>query len=127
MAYPQNVVSSKDNPAINGGIIPPIISVTIGSLYIKKHCIIESLSYTVVDEGGWTLNKLPVSLGGGEDWKSSLTYADADMDKTNTLDYWVLPNIIDVSISLKFLESTHNTIGTKPNPNLYSFGKTLTN
>lgn len=102
MTYPQGYVG------YNLAVVAPFISVTIGNLYKNKPSFIESLSYTQLDEAGWEIGKLPESLGGSAVSKN-----------------WVLPRVIEVSMTLKFLESAGNTKidSGYANRELYSFGK----
>jgi hypothetical protein len=87
-------------------VVAPIIKVTIGDLYKNKICIIDSLNWSMEDNAGWEIGKLPLSAGG----------ATTDVEK------YTLPRMIKVSVSLKFLESRNNTT-TKTGTNaLYNFG-----
>jgi len=76
-------------------IIPPFIKFTLGDMYKGKEGFIESLSYTVDDVAGWE-----IGLNSG-------------MEK------FKLPKKIDVSLTIKFVESRNNTSDYKK---LYSFG-----
>jgi hypothetical protein len=78
--------------------VPPFLKFTLGNMYKNKECFIDSLIYTVDDNNMWEI---------GENYKSD-TYADLK-----------LPTIIDVGVTLKFVENKSNTNGVK----LYGFGK----
>ena len=85
-------------------VVPPFIRFSLGDLYNKKFGFIESLSYTIDDNTPWE-----IGLNG------------TDSDK------YKLPTMINVDITIKFVESA-STIGTfVPNAgfvnvNLYGFG-----
>lgn len=78
----------------NGGlsVTPPLMYFTLGNLYKRKESFIESLSYTIDDNYPWEI-------------------------KTG----WVLPMIVDVAVTMKFVESRNSTSGAK-----YSYGKPTT-
>jgi hypothetical protein len=76
-------------------IIPPFIKFTLGDMYKGKEGFIESLSYAVDDVAGWE-----IGLNSG-------------MEK------YKLPKKIDVSLTIKFVETRNNTSDYKK---LYSFG-----
>jgi hypothetical protein len=75
-------------------IIPPFIKFTLGDMYKGKEGFIESLSYTMDDAAGWE-----IGLNRG-------------------MENYKLPKKIDVSITVKFVESRSNTSDYKK---LYSF------
>jgi hypothetical protein len=79
-----------------GYTIPPFLKFTLGNMYLEKECFIDSLIYTIDDNYPWEI---------GID------------DKTK--DY-KLPKIIDVGITLKFVE----TRGTTSAKRKYGFGGT---
>jgi hypothetical protein len=62
-------------------VTPPIIQFTLGDMYHKKNGFIESLSYTIPDDGTWE-----TEINGGK-----------------------LPKFIDVSIGIKFIEDSSST------------------
>ena len=90
LTYPQNYTG------LGEAVVPPIITFTLGSLYKSKYCFIESLSYTVDDNTPWEIG-----------------LNDA------TVKNYKLPMIIDVAISIKFLQSKGDTFGTS----LYGFSR----
>jgi len=89
--------------------IPPFVTFTLGNLYKNKNAFIESLSYTMDDNGGWEIG----SIGVGEDSPVGINGSTALMK-----DY-KLPIIVDVSITLKFVES----VSTSSAGNFYGFDK----
>ena len=78
---------------------PPFVEFTLGSLYKRKATFIESLSYTMDDNGGWEIGN---TLGLLSE-KVKVNGKDVSMK-----DY-KLPMVIDVSITLKILESKSTT------------------
>ena len=101
LAYPQGYSGAY--------AIPPFVSFTLGSWYKNKSCFIESLSYTVDDNGGWEIG----SIGVGEDSPIGLNGSTVSMKE------YKLPIIIDVAITLKFVES----VGTSQGGQFYGFDK----
>lgn len=100
LAYPQGYNQ--------GYMTPPFLKVTIGDLYKNKECFIESLSYTVDDNGGW-------ELGGADKTKDDFIFAE---EKVKLLDF-KLPRLINVDVTLKFVESATSTYEGQ----LYGFKK----
>lgn len=101
LAYPQGYSGAY--------AIPPFVTFTLGNLYKSKNCFIESLSYTVDENGGWEIG----SVGVGEDGVVGIEGATISMK-----DY-KLPIIIDVNVTLKFVES----VGTSQGGQYYGFEK----
>jgi hypothetical protein len=89
--------------------VPPFVVFTLGSLYKNKVAYIESLSYTMDDTAGWEIG----SIGVGEDAR-----IDINGDKTIMKNY-KCPVVVDVSITLKLVESKGNTSGR----NYYGFDR----
>jgi len=83
-----------------GGVytVPPFLKFTLGNMYRNKECFIDSLIYTVDDNNMWEVGLV----------NDNAKFADLK-----------LPTIIDVGITLKFVENKSNTSGVK----LYGFGK----
>ena len=79
---------------------PPFIKFTLGNLYKGKECFIESLSYTIDDNTPWEVG----SVGLPEGAKVRI-----DGKQAKVSDY-KLPTIVDVAITLKFIESRANTV-----------------
>jgi hypothetical protein len=109
-------------------VIPPFIKFTLGSFYDKKVGFIESLSYTVDENTPWEVglnNVRPVSEMNLED---SREYFFGDVNNESVegklrtgdtpLDNYRLPMIVDVQMTVKFVESRINTT----NATLYDFG-----
>ena len=79
--------------------VPPFVEFTLGNLYKRKATYIESLSYTMDDNAGWEIGSIGV----------------ADVVKVNGKDVklkdYKLPIVVDISITLKLLESKGTTDG----------------
>ncbi len=105
LAYPQGY-----NKGI--AVLAPFLKVTIGNLYKNKECFIAQLSYTVDDNSTWEVG--PVSGMGMADNESFKVNGE-----TTTLDNYKLPKIIDVSVTLNFVESK----GSTSHGYLYGFDK----
>ena len=72
-------------------VTAPIIKFTLGNMYVSRVGFVESLSYTIADNAPWEIG------------------LDAAMKN------YKLPKIVDVSVTIKFIEnkSTTNTAGGK--------------
>jgi hypothetical protein len=116
-----NFLTSLTYPAGYSGqtyVIPPFLRVTIGSLYKRKECFIESLSYTVDDTGGWeTGNNMSNSDASG---KVGIETDGTKAITTKRMKNYQLPLIVDMNITLKFMEAKTNT-----QSNFYGFNSTL--
>ena len=78
-------------------VVPPFIKLSLGDIYNKKEGFIESLTYTIDDNTPWE-----IGLNG---------------DTSN----YKLPTMINVDITIKFVESA-STVGVSVPVNLYGFG-----
>jgi hypothetical protein len=87
--------------------VPPFVEFTLGNLYKRKTTYIESLSYTMDDTAGWEIGSIntpsKVKVNGKE-----VSMAD-----------YKLPIVIDVSITLKIVESK----GTTDTQKFYGFSR----
>ena len=96
-----NFLASLVYPTYGGfGVytVPPFLKFTLGNMYRNKECFIDSLIYTIDDNNMWEVGLV----------SDAKAYADLK-----------LPTIIDVGVTLKFVENKSNTNGVK----LYGFGK----
>lgn len=80
-------------------VVPPFLKFTLGDMFKSKECFIDSLIYTIDDNNVWET---------GFDAENSTDYIARD---------YKLPRIIDVGITLKFVESKSSTF----QKNLYGF------
>ena len=136
LCYPQeysNVYVANDINKINTQthVTPPFIKFTLGNMYENKWAIIESLTYTVDDSYPWetgigdlTYNnesnqwerqdstgiELKNVHKAGTNTKTPPNATDKEDLETNTSKH-ILPQIIDVNISLKLVEGLLSTIG----------------
>jgi hypothetical protein len=90
-------------------IVPPFVTFTMGNLYKSKFCFIESLSYTMDDEGGWETGTPINGVSSRNIYGQSINFNE-----------YKLPRSVSVSITLKFIESRGNTVGDK-----YGFSKKI--
>ena len=96
-----------------GSVRAPIIYFTMGDLYKDRVSFIESLQYTIPDNSNWQLD------GTQKDYESSGAFFDkVGASKTSVDKDYKLPHLIEVAITLKFLEQRNNT---EDRTKLYSF------
>jgi len=134
LCYPQEysnvgVVSDKVNYQTH--VTPPFIKFTLGNMYENKWAIVESLTYTVDDSYPWetgigdlnynsesnkwersdttavTIKNIHVA----SDDKKAAPNAKELSDASTTMDKHILPQIIDINISLKIVDAISTTIG----------------
>jgi hypothetical protein len=105
LTYPQTFFKG-------GTFAAPFIRLTIGNLYKAKDCFIESLSYTMDDNGGWEIGS-STQIGVADDARFTIN------GETTSIDNYKLPTVIDVSVTVKLVESKGNVIGK----NYYGFDK----
>jgi len=105
LTYPQGYYPTS-------AVKPPLIELTLGSMYKKKVAFIESLSFTTEDTVPW-------NIADSVDYVVNVTpTGERQIAATpqNMQDY-KLPMIVSVAVGLKFLESRNTTEGRK----FYSF------
>ena len=86
-------------------VVPPFLKFTLGDMFKSKECFIDSLIYTIDDNNVWET--------GFDDKGSNDDGSSSDYIARN----YKLPRIIDVGITLKFVESKSSTF----QKNLYGF------
>ena len=107
LVYPQGYDSDST------ALIPPFIKFTLGDLFKNKEAFIESLSYTYDDNTPWNITKKEttyaqkVAASAGGAFGINAGSQPIDMKGYN------LPTIVDVSTTIKFLESRGKTGGRK--------------
>ena len=99
-----NFLASLVYPQSYGGsegiyVTPPFLKFTLGDMFKSKECFIDSLIYTIDDNNMWEIG---LNDAMAKDYK--------------------LPTIIDVGVTLKFVEQKSNTSENR----LYGFGGTST-
>jgi hypothetical protein len=95
LAYPQGYA---------GGIAvrAPFLEFTLGNMYSRRACFIESLSYDIDDNSPWHVGFTEAS-GLADDSKFVIN------GEETSLDNYKLPKIVNVSITLKLVEQRNNT------------------
>jgi hypothetical protein len=104
MTYPQGY------KGIVNAAAPPIIAVTLGSMYEKRNCFIESMTFSVDENSPWEVGMNGQLLNGqigANDWENNggMIGYRYDFDPNVSPQNWILPMIVDVDITLKFIES----------------------
>jgi hypothetical protein len=84
LCYPQSYMSDT------GAVSAPFLKFTLGDMYRNKECFIENMSYNIDDNYPWE-----VGLNGKD------------------LQNYRLPTIVEVTITLKFVEAKSNTYNQK--------------
>jgi hypothetical protein len=87
--------------------VPPFVEFTLGNLYRRRATYIESLSYSMDDNAGWEIGSI--------DTPEKVTING----KQVAMKDYKLPIVVDVSITLKLLESKGTTEGKQ----FYGFGR----
>ena len=137
LCYPQeysNVFVANDLNKLNSQthVTPPFIKFTLGNMYEDKWAIIESLTYTVDDSYPWEtgigdlnydsesnkweradttgieINNIHVA---GINTKTPPKAEDASKNVETKTNKHILPQIIDINISLKIVDAISTTIG----------------
>ena len=101
-----------------GAVVPPIIKFTLGDLYVAKPAIVETLSFAINQDSPWEIGlnekilngtqMLPIPNVGGY-----TAFVDSKLTSANHK----LPMIMDIDVSLKFLESRQSIESS----NLYGY------
>ena len=78
--------------------IPPFIRFTLGNMYKAKDAFIESMTYTVPDEGNWETGLYQANIS-------------KKITEDTALKNYKLPKIVEVAITLKLIESVGTTYG----------------
>jgi hypothetical protein len=101
-----------------GAVVPPIIKFTLGDLYVAKPAIVETLSFAINQDSPWEIGlnqkiangttMLPIPNVGG---------FTAFVEKEVVSKNHKLPMIMDIDVSLKFLESRQSI----ESENLYGY------
>ena len=89
----------------------------MGDLYKDKVCFIDSLQYTIPDTSNWQLDGTQKDYESSGDFFNNNGSEKVDVDKG-----YKLPHLVEVAITLKFIEQRNNT---EDRTKLYSF-KSLT-
>lgn len=117
LVYPQTYGNTANDPsAIENYVVPPFLKFTLGDMYKGKECFIQSLIYTIDDNNTWDIGAGALTL------PEKPQDTGAIMNDKITKDY-KLPNVIDVGITLQFVETKASTYRNR----MYGFGGTKTN
>ena len=104
LVYPQGYYDTS-------ALAPPFIKFTLGDLFNAKDGFIESLSYTYDDNSPWnitTREKKFVSVN-----NAAPDGPIATLSPNINMTGYRLPMIVDVAVTIKFLESRGNSAGRK--------------
>jgi len=97
-------------------VAPPIIALTLGNMYEKRNCFIEAMTFSVDENTPWEvgMNKklyanaiMPAPLK-----STGVIGYNMALDDTLTGKNFILPMIIEVDITLKFIESKSTVYDT---------------
>ncbi len=114
LAFPDsNIKTIKFGTEEQYAMAPNIIKFGIGSLYKNVPGFIESLSFSIEDNIPWP--KM------GYEKKESDKQAKSDYDKDNKDENFMYPSVVDVSISIKIIESHKIETGTDTKTYRYNF------
>lgn len=89
-------------------VAPPIIALTLGNMYEKRSCFIENMSFTVDENSPWEIGmnrKLFSNIIMPAPLKTGTVGYNMAMDETLTGKNFILPMIVEVDITVKFIES----------------------
>ena len=100
----------------NSAVKAPIIKFTLGDMYDKKASFIESLSYSIDDNTPWNITNKEKTVLSNIFGTATGTPESADIDMKG----YRLPTIVDVSITIKFIENRKET-GTEAGRSFYKF------
>ena len=99
-----------------GAVRAPIVYFTMGDLYKDKESFIDSLQYTIPDNSNWQLDGKTEQV---KEYNSSGEFFSGNGGtKVNVDKGYKLPHLIEVAITMKFIEQRANTEDRKK---LYSF------
>jgi hypothetical protein len=99
----------------NSAVKAPIIKFTLGDMYDKKASFIESLSYSIDDNTPWNITNKEKTVLSNIFGTATGTPESADIDMKG----YRLPTIVDVSITIKFIENRKET-GTEAGRSFYT-------
>ena len=101
LVYPQSYDANTSY------ITPPIIYFTLGSMYQKRASFIESLSYTVDDNTPWEIGVDPSELNYNPNLQRNEDVNQNGLKGSSNvkMEDLRLPRMIEVSLTLKFIES----------------------
>ena len=114
LTYPQGYKG-----AVNA-VAPPLIAFTLGDMYNKKTCFIDTMTFTVDENTPWEIGMNRRLLGNQITPSATVagynTVVDANLDGNGVK----LPTIIDVDITLKFVESKSSVFSDTTGDTMYN-------
>jgi hypothetical protein len=113
LCYPLSYVGTP------GYVQAPFLFLTLGDMYAKKPSFIESLTYTVPDNGTWEIGVDAEEEGEAGEFFGTSGFGTANPPSKSK--GYRLPHFLEVAVTFKFVEHRGNSGKT----NLYSF-KSLT-
>jgi len=113
LCYPLSYVGTP------GYVQAPFLFLTLGDMYAKKPSFIESLTYTVPDNGTWEIGVDAEEEGEAGEFFGKSGFGTANPPSKSK--GYRLPHFLEVAVTFKFVEHRGNSGKT----NLYSF-KSLT-
>jgi len=119
MVYPQGYKGQVN------AVAPPVIAITLGDMYRNRNCFIENMTFSVDENSPWEVGmngQLLNAAIAASDWKNNggIIGYGYDFDTTVSPKQWVLPMIVDVDITVKFIESKSTVFNSD-----YEHGNTL--
>jgi hypothetical protein len=102
LTYPQ------DYKGATGAVAPPLLKFTLGNMYDRKDAFIESLAFNVDANTPWEIGMNHYLVDGQISKVSGNGYATV-IDTSVTSENFKLPMIINVEVTLKFVESRGTT------------------
>jgi hypothetical protein len=86
LGYLSSLVYPQKYENVTGAVTAPFLKVTLGDMYRNKECFIENMTYNIDDDYPWEVGL-----------------------NNKDLQHYRLPMIIEVTITLKFVEAKSNT------------------
>jgi hypothetical protein len=102
LTYPQ------DYKGTTGAVAPPLIKFTLGNMYNRREAFIDSLSFSVDETTPWEIG-MNDKLAAGQISKAINGGYNTVIDSSVTSENFKLPMIVNVDITLKFVESRDTT------------------
>lgn len=102
LTYPQDYKGST------GAVAPPLIKFTLGNMYNRREAFIDSLSFSIDENTPWEIG-VNQKLVAGNITKSVNGGYNSVIDSSVSSENYKLPMIVNVDITLKFVESRDTT------------------
>lgn len=94
-----------------GAVVPPILQFTLGNMYILRECFIENLTYSIDENTPWEIGLNEKLLPSNPSVVSTVFNAGWKFDTDDSIlaEKYKLPMIVNVEITLKFIENANKT------------------